>query len=288
MATPSVAPARPLGSASPQAVRKMKLASVTTEAQHLPNIILVHGPPGVGKTSLAGHFPSPVFLMTRGELGAIMLMQYNQIPKVNHWPEPAESWQEILDAIDELTEGQHEHKTLVIDTVNGAERLCHEMVCARDYGGDWGKQGFEGFAAGYRTSVNDWRHLIGKLQKLRDKRRMTILGLCHTATKNNKNPLGADFDQFLPSLYKDTWAVTNGESDMVLYCQQEIFSEKESKLALKGKAKAGGRIMYTDGNAGFVAKNRAGLPAEIDMGTNGKEAFTNLMHELTKAKNVSK
>ena len=51
-------------------------------------------------------------------------------------------WSDVLSAIEWLSVEPHKYRTLVIDTFNGLERLCHEMVCARDYGGDWGKQGF--------------------------------------------------------------------------------------------------------------------------------------------------
>jgi hypothetical protein len=45
------------------------------------------------------------------------------------------SWEEPLAAIRALIDQDHAYKSLVIDTLNGAERLCHEHVCARDFGG---------------------------------------------------------------------------------------------------------------------------------------------------------
>ena len=261
----------------------MSLKSITTEATHQPNIILFHGPPGVGKTELGAHFPAPIFLMTRGEKGLITLMQYNRVPKTPHFPEPADNWQDILDAIDELTESEHQYKTFVVDVLNGAERLCHEMVCTRDYKGDWGKTGFENYAAGYRTSINDWRHLLAKLERLRDVRKMTIVGLCHTKVSSMRNPHGDDYDSYTPSMYKETWQITHGWADMVFYCQQEVFAKKD-KNEMHAKGVTGKRVICTDLNAAYLAKNRHGLPSEIDMGTSGKEAFANLMSALAVAK----
>lgn len=280
---PSAAATRPTVSAGQTQGKRMALAGITKDSGHQANQIVLHGGPGIGKTELAAQFPGVVFLMTRDETGLLTLQQYNRIPKTAHFPNPAESWQDVLDAVEELTTGQHDYKTLAIDVLNGAERLCHEMVCARDFSNDWGEHGFGGYQRGFLNSTNDWRQLLSKLSKLRRERNMTIVCLCHTATKNTKNPLGPDYDSLMPAIHKDTWGLTNGWADMVLYMAKEIFVSKE-KQSSKDKAKEGERIIYTDGNAGYVAKNRHGLPSEISMGTSGKEAYSNLIKAITEAK----
>ncbi len=60
--------------------------------------------------------------------------------KVPHFPRPAETWHEVEWAVTELTVKEHPYKTLVIDTLNGAERLLHEQTCSTKYEGDWARR----------------------------------------------------------------------------------------------------------------------------------------------------
>jgi len=39
-------------------------------------------------------------------------------------------------------------------------------------------------------------------------------------------------------------------------------------------------VIYTEHHAAYEAKNRSGLPSEIEMGTSGKEAWENLKTAL--------
>lgn len=261
--------------AAKPAGKRMNIGSVTTAAKALPSRTILHGHPGVGKTALGAHFPSPVFLMTTGETGLITLMQSKQIGPTNHFPEAAETWQDVFDAVMELQTAEHNHKTFILDTLNGGERLNHEHVCRRDYGGDFGEKGFMGFQRGFVTALGDWRNLLCQLDKLRQERGMAILLLCHTKTASVRNPAGPDYDQFAPCLHKTTWEVTAGWADVILYATQEVHVEAEK--GKRGKGHAGRRVILTSGEAAYCAKNRHGLPEEIEMGASGKEAYTNLM-----------
>ena len=71
------------------------------------------------------------------------------------------TWDELLAAIRALIDQEHAYRTLVIDTLNGAERLCHEHVCRRDFGGRWGRDGFTAYMTGYEVALADWRELLG-------------------------------------------------------------------------------------------------------------------------------
>ena len=280
LATPrSARPAGPQPSASPPQ-KRMSLADVAKSAQRMPNRIILHGPPGIGKTELGSAFPSPIFAMTRGETGLLTLMQFGRVGETHHFPRELTTWQEVLDVIDLLASGEHEHRTFVLDSLNGAERLCHEHVCGRDYNGDFGERGFMGFQRGFQTSVGDWRAFLFGLDRLRE-RGMTILCLCHTGVGPIRNPMGPDYDSFQPALHKATWAVTVGWADMVLFAQKEVFVQSEKGKRAKGQS--GRRVLLTEGTAAYEAKNRHGLPEEIDMGDSGAEAFANLAAAMKSA-----
>lgn len=250
----------------------MTLADITSEAPKLPNKIVIYGEPGIGKTELGASFPRPVFLMTRGEKGLVTLQNSGRIKPTQHFPQEAILWTDVLEAVEAL-QGEHEHRTFVLDTANGAERLCHEHVCSRDYNGDWGERGFVSYQRGYETAVNDWRNLLNQLDKLQA-RGMTVLLLAHCGVRPMRNPLGPDYDAFLPALHKSTWNVTVGWADMVLFAKQDITVEAEK--GKRAKAKSSSRILLTVGTAAYEAKNRHGLPEEVGMGESGLEAFQNL------------
>ncbi|HET9087159.1 MAG TPA: ATP-binding protein [Acidobacteriaceae bacterium] len=257
------------------------LAKIQGKSDGLPNRYLLHAREGFGKTSFAAQTPKPVFIQTRGETGLDTLIQAGQLPETPHFPEIS-TWDEVLSAVRALRDEPHEYKTLVFDTVNGAERLCYEHVCKRDYAGDWTDKGFSSYMRGYEVAQTDWRGFVALLDELRVSRKMTVFLLVHSKIKQFKNPDGPDYDKWTPDMHDKCWSITHKWADCVL------FGNFESTIKVKrgdpgDKGKATGvthRVMYTQHRAAWDAKNRLGLPEEIDMGTNAQEAWANFVAAL--------
>lgn len=234
--------------------------------------------------------PKPLFLMTKNETGLITLIQNGQLSPTpwmrfprgtSRFADEAETWTEALSMIQALLTDDQPFQTLCLDTLNGLERLCHEHVCQTSYDGDWGEKGFLGFQRGYDTALNEWRKLLNLLDRLREQRGIGTFALCHTQVKTQANPLGPDFDRYVPNMHKKTWDLTHGWADLCLFgrFEVEVLAEKSKG---KGKGKGGGtRVLYTTYTACWDAKNRHGLPDEILMGQDPSESWQLLLQALT-------
>lgn len=281
MATVLSTPRASSSRAQTQQHNRPSLAAITGKGNGLPNRYVIHGVEGWGKTTFGAHFPKPLFIQTRQETGLETLIDAGRLGEIPHFPECMD-WPTLLGSIDALTEEAHEYKTFVLDTLNGAERLCHEHVCTRDFGGEWGDKGFASYGKGTLVSLGDWREFLGKLDRLRFEKRMTVVLLCHTKVATFKNPEGPDFDRYQPDCSKETWSLTHKWSDVVLFGNYEVIVAggtlgDASKAGRKGKA-AGqrqSRMLYTERHASYDAKNRLGLPEEIEMGSTPSEAWAN-------------
>ena len=272
--------------------KRLSLADVTSKGKGLPSRLILHGVEGVGKSSFAAFAPLPIFMMARGETGLETLIDSGRLHDVPHFPEIG-SWEDLIGGIETLIHEQHTYKTLVIDTLNGAERLCHESVCARLFNNDWGKQGFTSYQQGFEASLADWRQLLFLLDQLREQKRMAIICLCHSKVKTFKNPEGADFDRYAPDMHDKTWGLTHKWSDIVLFAKFETIvtggsvPEGSVKAGKKGKGVGGQtRMMFSERHASYDAKNRNGLPEEIEMGDSGKAAWSNFLTALKSGKAV--
>lgn len=281
MSTTMTPPRSPRSGATLPLTKRFSLSEITGKGPGLPNRYVLHAVEGWGKTSFGAQAPKPIFIQTRQETGLETLIDNGRLPEVPHFPE-AMAWDTLTSAIATLTVEDHDYKTLVIDTLNGAERLCHEHVCARDFSNDWTDKGFEGYKRGYEVSLADWREFLSSLDRLRSERRMAIMCLCHTKIETFKNPTGPDYDRFQGALYKSTAALTNQWADVVLFGNFDVsvgaVQENKKTGVQKGKGRGGKtRIMYCEQDASMVAKNRLGLPAEIDMGDSPAQAWANFV-----------
>jgi hypothetical protein len=271
----SVTTARPTG---PPNQPKNWSEAISSKGSGKPSRTILHGIEGVGKTSFAANSTKPIFLML--ETGLESLIDAGRLSDIPHFPEIT-SWTDLLSVIEHLTVSEHDHKTVVIDTLNGAERKCHEHVCHRDFNDDWGSRGFANYHNGFDVSVTEWLQLLAALDKLRDVKRMGVIALCHTDVKTYKNPLGPDYDRFRPALHDKTWNATNRWADHVLFANFHVEVATDNAKAKKGKGLGGNdRVMYTTRTAAWDAKNRAGLTDEIDMGSSGKEAWENFIQAV--------
>lgn len=252
---------------------------------------MLHALEGWGKTSFAAHMPKPIFLQSRGETGLETLIDSGQLSETPHFPE-CQSWPEVLGAIQLLIDQEHEFRTLVVDTVNGAERLCHEHVCARDFNGDWTDGGFMGYHRGFEVSLADWRQLLSALDELRATKRMNVVLLCHTRVKPFRNPEGADFDRYSPDMNEKTWSLTHKWADVVLFGNFSTTvvgkrGKEETDPSKRGKGTGGqARVLYTVRTAAYDAKNRIGLPHEIEMGDSPAQAWASYLTAVKAAREV--
>ncbi len=253
---------------------KPTLARVKTRSATLPDRIVIYGPPGWGKTSLAARMPGAIFLMTPGEDRLKKLIEQGLAPETAHFPDLAETWSDITGAVAELTTQPHDYSTFVLDTGNGAEKLAQADVCNVNFGGDWTESGFNGFGRGEKITVNRlWIPFLALLDRLREKRKMRIVLCCHATIRSTKNPEGHDYDKIEPALSKPAWVETAKWADMILCGALEIAVKKESKIA-HGKATGGrARLLHTSPTAAIDAKNCHRLPPTIRLGEDPARAF---------------
>lgn len=263
---------------------EFNVEAVTDKPHSLPNAAILYAVEGWGKTSFAAMAPSPIFLMTQGEQGLVTLINNKQLPPAKHFPRPAETWLEVQQAVSSLIVNEHPYKTFVIDTFNGAEGLLHIAHCAAEYNGDWGDKGFMSFQKGYKTALPLVTDFLKQLDKLRQ-RGMSVILLCHATVTNFKNPEGPDYDKYAPALHRETWGVLAKWADMILFGNYEVSIDKmnarKSNAETRGKAQGGrDRILYTTNCAAYTAKNRHGLPEEIECGSSPQEAWSNFIEAL--------
>lgn len=258
------------------------LDTVTSNTRKLPNRVILHALQKWGKTSFAAQAPKPIFLMTRGEDGLCTLMDAGQLPPVQHFPELFESWPDLKCALHELNTRPHDFKTVVLDTLNGAERLCYEYMVETTCDGSWEK--FDAYGRGPKLAVAEIILFTQLLDNLRAKG-MSILCLCHSQVKTFRNPEGTDYDRWEPVLEKQTWGHCDRWADMILFGNFETFAETKDARATKAKAKGGQqRILCCERTAAYDAGNRHGLPPEIECGDGPEEAWANFIKALRAGK----
>lgn len=235
---------------------------ISSGGSGLPSRVIMHGTEGIGKSSFGAFAPKPIFAMTKGETGLLTLIDNGLVPETPHFDE-CMAWRDVLGCVEWLTRNQHDYRTLVIDTINGAERLCFEHVARSQFDGSMLR--FLDYGKGPDKAQEDWITLLTALDRLRANKRMAIIALCHTRVKTFKNPTGNDFDRYSPDMHDKTWGLTHKWADIVLFATFETFADKE-RGALKAKGTSSARrLLYTTRTAAWDAKNRVGLPEEIVM-----------------------
>lgn len=229
---------------------RMALKNVVRGRIDKPVRVLIHGTEGVGKSTFASAAPSPMFICA--EDGTAQL-------DIERFPEPR-SFAEVLEAIDVLVHDEHDHKTLVLDTIDWLEPLIWEHVCREGK-----KSSIEdfGYGKGYVAALDQWRVLVARLDALRAARSMHVILIAHSWIKAFANPEGDSFDRYEIKVHKGAAGLLKEWSDAVLFATYEQATVKDGTKT-KGVS-TGARIMRTERRAAFDAKNRFSLPFEMPL-----------------------
>jgi hypothetical protein len=227
----------------------MKLSElVKTGIQSKPPRIVLHGPHGIGKSTFGASAPAPIFIPTEDGLTRI---------DVPHFP-VAQSLDDVWSYIAALINEDHEYQTVVIDTLDWMEKLVWNKVCA-----DNKVETIEeiGYGKGYVFGMAHWERFFRGLDKLREKG-MAVILLAHNEVKTFNPPDGNPYDRWQIKLHRTAAAKTEEWADAVLFANFKVYVKTERGKA-SGKATGGERVIYTQPNPAYRAKNRYGLPEEM-------------------------
>jgi hypothetical protein len=219
-----------------------------------PQKVLIYGVEGIGKSLFASKFPSPVFIDTEDRLSHLDVDSYL-----------VKSLDDIYSVLQILKKEKHGYKTIILDTVDWAEKLITNFVIER---GD-NKNSIEdfGYGKGYKLVAEEFQRLLMAIEKIMQEQAMHVVLVAHSKIKAFNDPINAtSYDRYQLDCLESISASIRAWCDTVLFANYDTFAEVDP-VTKKTRAK-GGRIrtLYTSRTAAYDAKNSwDGIPDQIDM-----------------------
>jgi hypothetical protein len=219
--------------------------------------VVLYGPEGIGKSSLAAKFPKPLFIDTEGSTTE---MDVQRLSKPT-------SWEMLKQQIEWVKQqGPSRFGSLVIDTIDWAEMLCVNSVCVQH-----GKKGIEdfGYGNGYVYTKEEFGRFLNLLSDVIEAGIHVVL-VAHAQIVKFEQPdeMGA-YDRYQLKLGKKTSSQTaplvKEWADMVLFINYKTFSVAVDDKGRKHKGQGGARMVYATHHPAWDAKNRHGLPDEFPL-----------------------
>ena len=217
-----------------------------------PQKVVVYGPEGIGKSTFASHFPDPLFLDIEDSTSQL---DVKRIPDIN-------SWAMLMGIIEEVTK-EKPCKTFVIDTVDWAEKLCIQYVCAQAK-----KSSIEDFAygSGYTKLMEAFARFLEALNGV-TKAGINVVLNAHAQIRKFEQPdeMGA-YDRWELKLNSKTTnktaAIVKEWADALLFANYKTIIMTD-QTTNKKKGVGGKRVMHTQHASTWDAKNRWCLPPEV-------------------------
>ena len=202
--------------------------------------VLVYGATKIGKSTWCSHADRAVFLSTEPGLNSLEVFQV-----------PIRSWDELLAACGEIAEGNHEFRTVILDTVDNAYRMCAEHVCRKfkiEHESDLG------YGKGFALVNNEFQRVLNKLAFMP----CGLYLISHSQDVEIETRTGK-YTKTVPTLPEKARKIVLGLVDMVLYCDIETAAGPDGKMAAR-------RVMRTKPSLNYEAGDRTGkLPEVIDL-----------------------
>jgi hypothetical protein len=218
--------------------------------RHTPVRAVIYGTEGIGKSTLAAAFPSPVILDT--EEGTHHL----DVARVS-----IGSWDELRAAVAEIGSKPSEFRTVVIDSADWAERLLTEQLLREN---KWASIESAGYGKGFTMLAEAFGRFLTQCDALIGVG-LNVAFVAHSKVQRTSPPDMADgFDRYELKLTKQTAPLLKEWCDLLAFCNYKTTVSEGSD----GRKKATGgkrRLMHLERAAAWDAKNRYGLDAELPM-----------------------
>lgn len=226
------------------------MLKISSGKKKRPLRIVVDGVEGVGKSTFAAQFHDSLF---------IDLENGTDFMDVKRTQKPA-TWEELLQIVRDVAANPTCCKTLVLDTGDWAEALCVKYICQK-YKVD-GLESF-GYGKGYVYLREEFEKLLHELDKV-VAAGITVVICAHAQIRKFELPDEAgSFDRYELKMSKNVAPLIREWCDIQLFANFKTYVVSTENKTHKG---TGGtkRVMYATHTASWDAKNRHGLPDEMD------------------------
>lgn len=212
--------------------------------------VVLYGPEGIGKSTLASQFPSPIFIDLEHGTDTMDIAR-TDTPK---------TFNDVLTLMTMILK-EDEFKTVVIDTADKLEQLitahvleAHHLNSIED----------AGYGKGYTYIAEEFVRFLRKCGELIDAGKNVVI-VAHAMMRKFEQPdeMGA-YDRWELKLSKKAAPLVKEWADMVLFLNYKTTVVTDEKTKSK-KARGGKRVMYATHHPAWDAKNRFGLDDELDM-----------------------
>lgn len=227
-----------------------------------PQKVVIYGSEGIGKTSMAAQFPDPLFIDTEGGTAQLDVRRI----------EKPGSFDELVAIVNEVAANPTLCKTLILDTADWAEQMCIVSLCAK-----YKKSGIEdfGYGKGYTYLSEEYSRLLAAFDGV-IAAGIHVVITAHAKMRKFEQPdeMGA-YDRWEMKLSKQVAPLLKEWCDLLLFCNYKTYvvtAQNDTK-----KVQGGKRVMYTSHHACWDAKNRHGLPEEMELD------YSNIAHLFSSA-----
>lgn len=216
--------------------------------------VLIYGPSKIGKSTWCSQAENALFLATEPGLNALEVYEM-----------PIKTWEDLLKTFAEIIKGNHDFKTIIIDTIDNAYKMCSEYVCRIN---KISHESDLGFGKGYTLVNNEFNRVLNKLAFLP----YGLILISHSQEYEVETRTGK-YTCTAPTLPEKARRHVMGLVDLILFCDQDAYKDEDGKVSYE-------RVMRTKPTLQYAAGDRTGrLPETIPLDFKTFENFFNVTEE---------
>ena len=226
------------------------MLNIITGRVQRPQKVVLYGVEGIGKTSLSAQTPDPLFIDTEGGTAHLDVRRLQK----------PETWEELIALIKEVAATPDVCRTLVLDTADWAEAMAIDHICQK-----FRQPGLEsfGYGKGYTFLSEEFSRVLAACDEVIASGKHVVI-TAHAKQRRVELPdETGGFDVWGLKLSKQCAPLLKEWPDALLFLNYKtIVVATDSNTH---KAQGGKRVIYTNHRPVFDAKNRHGLPDEMEL-----------------------